>query len=359
MTQKQIRMIFGSNAGRISAAAAFVFVTAVSGAQQAAPRFDPSALSSAPQYQMPKIPSPPAITPNGTVVEDVIARVNDQIITRSEYERSQEQLLQEAKQTNMSPADLQERQDNLLRDMIDQQLLLSKGKELGITGDAETIRQLDEMRKQNHLDSMEALQKAAEAQGVSYEDFKQQIRNRVITQSVVRDEVGRRLNMTKAQEQAYYDAHKQEFEVPEQVHLSEILIPTPENATEAQVAEAQAKADAVMAKLKSGKSFSDVAKSDSGGPTATAGGDLGDFKRGTLGQVLEDATFKLPQGGTTAPIRTRQGFVILKVDSHQAAGVPPLTDPAVESPGCRGHLVRAAARCRLRSRPEGARSGAD
>ena len=331
MTQKQIRMMLGSTAGRTSAAAAFVLVAAVSGAQQQAqPRFNPSALPSAPQYQMPKIPAPPAITPNGAVVEDVIARVNDQIITRSEYERSQEQLLQEAEQTKMPPADLQDRQENLLRDMIDQQLLLSKGKELGITGDAETIRQLDEMRKQNHLDSMEALQKAAEAQGVSYEDFKQQIRNRVITQSVVRDEVGRRLNMTKAQEQVYYDAHKQEFEVPEQVHLSEILIPTPENATDAQVAAAQAKADAVIAKLKGGASFADVAKTDSGGPTATAGGDLGDFKRGQLGMVLEDATFNLPKGGTTAPIRTRQGFVILKVDEHQAAGVPPLTDPAVE-----------------------------
>ncbi len=121
--------------------------------------------------------------------------------------------------------------------MIDQQLLLSKGKELGITGDAETMRQLDEIRKQNHLDSMEALEKAAEQQGVSFEDFKQNIRNSVITQQVVRDEVGRRLNMTHAQEEAYYDAHKQDFEVPEQVHLSEILMPTPENATDAQIAD--------------------------------------------------------------------------------------------------------------------------
>jgi len=209
--------------------------------------------------------------------------------------------------------------------MIDQQLLLSKGKELGITGDAETIRQLDDIRKANHLDSMEALEKAAAQQGISFEDFKQGIKERAITQQVVRDEVGRRLQLTHAQEETYYAAHAKDFEMPEQVHLSEILVPTPENATDAQLAEAQTKADALEAKLKGGANFAELAKSSSGGPTASAGGDLGDFKRGTLGTVLENATFPLAVGAFTAPIRTRQGFVILKVDAHQAAGVPPLS----------------------------------
>ncbi len=112
--------------------------------------------------------------------------------------------------------------------------------------------------------------------------------------------------------------------MPEQVHLSEILIPTPDNATDAQVAAAQQKADEVEAKLKGGANFADTAKQNSGGPTAPAGGDLGDFKRGALGDVLEKATFSLPTGGYTQPIRTRQGFVILRVDNHQQAGVPPL-----------------------------------
>jgi peptidyl-prolyl cis-trans isomerase SurA len=280
---------------------------------------------SAPGLRLPVLPTPTPITPNGAVVEDVIARVNDQIITRSEYERAEQGLLQDAQQQNAPPAEFQDRLNNLLRDMIDQQLLLSKGKELGITGDAETIRQLDEIRKQNHLDSMEALEKAATQQGVSFEDFKRQIRDRAVTGQVVREEVGRSIRMTHAEEVAYYEAHQKEFEQPEQVHLSEILVPTPENATDAQVAEAQAKADALAAKIKAGAKFADVAKASSGGPTASAGGELGDFKRGSLGTVLENATFSLPAGGVTAPIRTRQGFVILRVDSHQQAAVQPLS----------------------------------
>ncbi|MGI4826789.1 MAG: peptidylprolyl isomerase [Janthinobacterium lividum] len=281
-------------------------------------------LGNAPLFQAPPIPAAAPITPNGAVVEDVIARVNDRIITRTEFERSQEGLVQEAKQENWSQSEFSDKQRNLLRDMIDQQLLLSKGKELGITGDAETIRQLDEIRKRANLPDLEALQKAAEQQGASFEDFKQNIRNQSITQQVVRDEVGRRINITNGVEQAYYSKHSADFQQPEQVHLSEILVPTAENATDAQISEAQIKADAVEAKLKAGGSFTELAKSSSGGPTASAGGDLGDFKRGMLGDVLETATFPLPVGQFTAPIRTRQGFVILRVDSHQAAGTPPL-----------------------------------
>jgi peptidyl-prolyl cis-trans isomerase SurA len=284
----------------------------------------------APQLQVPKLPTPVPITPNGSVVEDVIARINDQIITRSEYERALAQMVQDAQQQHATQSQMQDHTKDLLRDMIDSDLLISKGKELGITCDADVVRQLDEIRKQNHLQDMEALEKAAAQQGVSFEDFKQNLRNQCIRQSVVREEVGRHLNMTHASEQAYFDAHKQDFAVPEQVHLSEILVPTPENATDEQIAQAQAKAEAVAAKIKGGASFADVAKTDSGGPTASAGGDLGDFKRGALGsQLLEDATFPLAVGGITAPIRTRQGFVILKVDSHQQAGVPPIT--AVEN----------------------------
>src|SRR5215471_3136183 len=290
-----------------------------------APRYQSPLTPSAPQPQV-TLPAPPAITPNGQVVEDVIVRVNDQIINRSDLERAQQQMGYENQQGNASPAEASDRQKNLLRDMIDQQLLLSRGKEMGINADAEVVRRLDEIRKQNHLDSMEDLEKAARQQGVSYEDFKSNIKNGILTQQVVRDEVGRHLQVTQGQEQAYYNEHKNEFTQPEQVRLSEILVPTPPDAAEAVVAQAQAKADDIASKIKAGGAFDDLAKQYSGGPTASQGGDLGLFKRGALAKVLEDQTFVLPAGGVTSPIRTRQGFVILKVTDHQEAGVPPLKD---------------------------------
>lgn len=315
---------------------------------QAAPRYQSP--FGAPLSQPSALPTTPAITPNGVVVEDVIARVNDQIINRSDVQRSQQQLQQELQQNNLPPSEREQREKDMLRDMIDQQLLISKGKELGLNADAEVVRRLDEIRKQNHLETMEDLEKAARQQGVSFEDFKAGIKNNVITQQVVRDEVGRRLQMTQGQEQAFYDAHKQEFAQPEQVRLSEILVPLPADADAAAVAQAQAKADDLAAKVKSGGKFDDLAKQYSGGPTAAQGGDLGAFKRGTLAKVLEDQTFDLKAGDSTAPIRTKQGFVILKVTEHQQPGVPAMKDvePQIQEamylqqmqPALRAYLTR-------------------
>ncbi len=294
--------------------------------QAQAPRYQsPLSVPSEPQQQV-TLPVTPAITPNGTVVEDVVVHVNDLIISRSDVERAEQALAQENQQSGATPAEAAERQKNLLRDMIDKQLLLSRGKELGINADAEVIRRLDEIRKQNHMDTLDDLEKAARQQGVSFEDFKAGIRDNVITQMVVRDEVGRRLQMTQAQEQAYYEAHKQEFMQPEQIKLSEILVPTPADANDAAIAQAQAKAEGIEAQLKAGGNFEALAKSNSGGPTAAQGGDLGMYKRGALAKVLEDQTFNLKAGEWTAPIRTRQGYVILKVTDHVAAGVAPLKD---------------------------------
>jgi peptidyl-prolyl cis-trans isomerase SurA len=287
------------------------------------PRYQSPIEAPAPQLTL---PTPPAIEANGKVVEYSIVRVNDQIIDNSDYMRAAEELKGEAERTNLSADELAERQKDLLRDMIDQQLLLSRGKELDIGADTEVVQRLDEIRKQNKFDSMEELEKAVRQSGISYEDFKANIKNSIISQEVVSKEVGQTLRLTAKQEQAYYEAHKQEYEQPEQVRLSEILIPTPEDATDAAIAQAKSRAEDVVAKLKAGGSFEDMAKQLSGGQTAAKGGDLGDFKRGALGSsALEDPVFALDAGGTTAPIRTRQGFVVLKVTEHTQAGLPPLS----------------------------------
>ena len=164
------------------------------------------------------IPPPAATGPQspfaGTVVEEPIVFVNDQIISKSDYDRQLQEMEATARQQNWTPQQLEEQKKNLLRDLVDQQLLLSKGKELGITGETEMVKQLDEIRKQNHLDSMEALEAAAKQQGVSFEDFKQHIRDRIITQQVIGQEVYRKVNITQADLQQYYDAHKSEFDRP-------------------------------------------------------------------------------------------------------------------------------------------------
>ena len=257
-----------------------------------------------------------------TVIEEIIARVNNQIITRTEYQRSKEQLKQEAQQQDPANADKSyaEREKD------------EKGKDLGITADTELIKKLDEMRKDMKLESMDDLEKAAQSQGISFEDFKLNLRNQIITQQVIGREVGQRMSIPKEEIQQFYDEHKSEMEQPEQIRLSEILVSTEKKGDadsrddSQRLAAAETKAQDLLAQIHKGSSFEDVAKKNSDGPTAAQGGDLGGFKRGTLAKELEDKTFAMKAGEVSDIIRTKQGFVILKVTEHHNAGVPPLSE---------------------------------
>ena len=295
----------------------------LSASLSAVPSFAQATNAHGPSSINPPTTQPAPVT--GKVVEDIVARVNDQIVTQSDYDRSAQQLDSESKQQAIPAPELEKRQADLLRDLIDQQLLLSKGKELGITGETELVKKLDDLRKQNHLDSLEDLEKAAQQQGFSYEDFKANIRNNIITQEVVRDEVGRHITMSPGDVQRYYKEHESEFAQPESVNLNEIMIPTPaiagtEAADPAQVAAAQAQADAIAAKLAAGAKFEDVAKEASTGPNAAKYVTLGEFRRGGLAKEIEDKAFALNAGQYTQPIRTKQGFIILQVVQHNLAG---------------------------------------
>ena len=163
---------------------------------------------------------------SGQVVEEIVARVNNQIITRSEFNRSKDQLRDEVKQQDPNDADkvYGEKEKDVLRDLIDQQLLFDKGKDLGITGDTDLVKRLDQMRKDMKLDSLEALEKEAEKQGISWEDFKQQQKNQIITQKVIGEEVSSKLSLTKEEAEKFYEEHKNEMEQPEAIRLAEILV---------------------------------------------------------------------------------------------------------------------------------------
>ena len=261
----------------------------------------------------------------GTTVEDIMARVNDQIITKSDYDRALAQLDQEARQRGETLQEMSAEHKEMLRNLIDQQLWLSKGKELSITGETELVKRLDEIRKQYNLGSIDDLEKAAKEQGVSFEDFKANIRNQIITQEVMRQEVGEHVQVTPGEAERYYEQHKQDYAQPESVRLSEILISASADDP-AKVAAAKAKADDIEARLHAGGDFSQLARSFSDGTTAAQGGDLGQYKRGQLSKVLEDKTFDLKSGQYSDPILTRQGYIILKVVQHTPGGPRPFKE---------------------------------
>jgi peptidyl-prolyl cis-trans isomerase SurA len=263
------------------------------------------------------------------LVEEIIARVNNDIITLTQYDRAQTDLRGEIRQDcpSCTPAQIEERYQeqskDLLRDLIDQSLLVQKAKDDGIDVEADLVKALDRIRQQNNFATMEDFQKAVEASGLSWEDYRDSIRNRLLTQEVIRREVGSRIIVDNEEIRKYYDTHQQEFNRPEEVYLREIFVST-QGKSPAEIPALEKKAETLLQRVRNGESFSALAKAYSDGPTAKDGGDLGLFQKGQLAKQIEDAVFKLHRNETTKVIRTDQGFEILQVVEHYDAGIQPL-----------------------------------
>jgi peptidyl-prolyl cis-trans isomerase SurA len=264
--------------------------------------------------------------PKSVIVEEIIARVNNSIITLSDYQKSDAQLREEIQhECTACPADKMEamyrdRQKDLLRDLIDQQLLIQRAKDEGVSVETDVIKRLDEVRKQNNLQTMDELEKAVEGEGMSWEDYKSQIRNNLLTQEVIGKEMHGRIVIGDDEIKKYYDEHQKEFIRPEQVVLAEIFLTTTDKSPE-ETAVIQRKAEDYSNRLKKGEEFSEMAKRYSEGSTAKEGGGLGVFERGQLSKQLEDATFSLNRGELTDVIQTKTGFEIIKVLDHYQAGL--------------------------------------
>jgi peptidyl-prolyl cis-trans isomerase SurA len=264
----------------------------------------------------------------GIVVEEIVARVNNDAITLSDVQKADQAMREEiahdcqgCSQEKMEEA-YKDKQKDLLRDLIDQALLVERAKDMAISVETDVVKRLDEVRKQNNMGSMEELEKAVESQGLGWEDFKSQIRNNLLTQEVIRREVGSHINIPSDDVKKYYDEHQKDFNRPEQVVLSEIFLST-EGKSPEEMSSVEKKADDLRNRVVKGEDFSEIAKHFSEGSTAKDGGELGTFEHGQLSKQLEDIVFKLDKGQMTDVIQTKTGFEVLKVEAHYEAGLQP------------------------------------
>ena len=272
-------------------------------------------------------PAPVKVNPeSGKTVEEIIARVNNEIITRSEYDKalgSAEEEVRQDCQGKCTPDQLQaalaERRKTALRDLIDQSLLAQRGKDMGISVETEVVKQLDALRQQNKLASMDDLEKAVSSQGMNWEDFKNKIRNHILTQKVISQEVGSHVSIGESDAQKYYDEHKAEFVRPEQVALREIIVST-EGKKEAELPDLKKKAETALKRVKDGEDFAGIAKRLSDGSTKEQGGYIGAFKRGELAKQLEDVVFNMKRNELTDVLETKQGFLVMQVIEHYDEG---------------------------------------
>jgi parvulin-like peptidyl-prolyl isomerase len=263
------------------------------------------------------------------IVEQIVTKVNGDIITRGELEKTRQAMEQEMKQQNIPAAKreevLKERQADALRDQIDQLLLVQKGKQLDINVDSEVTKELADIQVQNKISDPDKFhQWVQEQSGMPFEDVKQQMKNRYMTQRVIRQEVGGKITIPKTELMKYYEEHKDEFVRQEEVFLREILISSVGKTPE-QVAAAEKRAKDILARAKKGEKFPELARDTSDADSAKNFGEIGWYKKTDLTPELQNL-FTQSRGYITDVMRVPNGFLIFKLEEKHAAGLAPFEE---------------------------------
>ncbi len=265
------------------------------------------------------------------VVEEIVAKCNGDIITRGDLDRSRRELIETLRAAGVVGDDLEKqltaREKNLLRDRIDQLILAQKAKDLNINVDSEVSKRMSAIQSDSKIADPEKFQAYVKEQsGMSFEDYKQEMKTQFLTQRVIREEVSEKMSIKHEDLEKFYDEHKTEFVREEQIILQEILIST-EGKDAAGVAAAEKKAKDLVARARKGERFAEMARDNSDSATNKSMGEFpAPFKKGMLSGNLEDAVWNQPKGYITDPIKVPTGFLILRVEDHQKAGQADLSE---------------------------------
>jgi parvulin-like peptidyl-prolyl isomerase len=262
------------------------------------------------------------------VVEEIAAKVNGDIVTKGDLEQLRQEAENEYRQKGATPAQLAQllnrTMTDALRDKIDELLLVQRGKDINISVDSDATKEIARLQVQSRLSDTDKFGDwIREQYGVSLEEYKQRLKDQLMAQRVVSEEVGSRIFIPEDQMKKYYEEHKAAYLREEQVFLSQILLST-DGKTEEQIASAETKAKDLVKRARAGEKFTDLAAANSDDPeTARNGGYLGaPLKREDLKKEIADVVFAHQRGYVTDPIKLTapSGFLILKVEERYEAG---------------------------------------
>jgi len=249
------------------------------------------------------------------VVEEIVAKVNDDIITKSDLDTEEQGLLQELYRKHSGTeldARVAEAKKELLRRLIDRRVLIQRATHIFDVTKMQDFY-LESFKDQQNIKSDKDLEKLLVGQDMTMADLKKRLVEEYSPQQVIHVEVSERIAVTDKDERAYYDAHTADFEVPAEATVREIVL----KASEPERAAKRAEAEAVRVRVTElGADFATIAAEVSDAGTKKAGGLLGTVKKGDLAAPLDDAAFTLPVGTISQVIEADYGFHILKVDSR-------------------------------------------
>ncbi|MEE8349438.1 MAG: peptidylprolyl isomerase [Acidobacteriota bacterium] len=266
------------------------------------------------------------------LLDEIVAKVNDEIITMTDLNGELQQLRAGLQQSNPNPQALeqefQQQKSGVLRTLIQNKMLVQKADEFGMTSgiDAQVLTTLEEMRKASGIPDMEVLDQYLRQQGSSLARYRETLKERMIIDSLLGQFVYSKIILLTPELQAYYDEHIDRFTDKAEVELQEILFLKEGK----EISELRKKAEEILIQLRASGSFEDLAKEHSDGPSASKGGNIGNFKQGSMAAAIEEVVFQMESGGISGLIETDYGLQILKVVNKKEPYKKPLEEVRAE-----------------------------
>jgi peptidyl-prolyl cis-trans isomerase SurA len=272
----------------------------------------------------------------GTILEQVLVKVNGEIVTKTELEQRQIAALRQANPNLRPDSDaalqkaLTEVTPQVIVDAVDELLVVQRGKELGFTMSNDQFNSiLENIKKENKIETDEALTAALKQEGMTMADLRRQLERTSLVQRVQQQEVMSKLQVTDTELRAYYDAHQGEFGTVPQVTLREITVAVPVDPQGINVGkddDAKAKAEEVRAKIIAGEPFPRLAAEYSDSGSKANGGLVGPLSKSDLSEDLQQAIAGLKDGGVTPVLRTARGYQVVRIEKLQDSTTKPFED---------------------------------
>lgn len=269
-----------------------------------------------------------AVPASGEVADRIVAIVNDDIITLSELNTTFEPYMKRI-EAQLAGKDKEkvvaEGRTAILNRMIDNKLIEQEAKKSGIViKDEEVMGTIRDMLKGRNMQMSDLLQ-ALSKDGLTFDGYKQDLKEQLQRQQLVRREIRAKLVVTDDEIGDYYRQHRDEYEGKEAIRLKQILLPLPLGADPAIRERARELAESILKRIKNGEPFEALAAQFSPG-SATAGGDIGFVEKGHMLPEVEKVALNLGVGDVSPVIETSQGFYIIQVVDKRGAGLKPIIE---------------------------------
>ena len=266
----------------------------------------------------------PSLVSAAEIIEAIVIRVGDRMITRTQYVKRLHDGYAEIEQT-VAPAEVAAKKDdyrkNLANDLIAELLIKDRADRLGLTVSADEVKEaVDRLKQQYGISTDQQFAESLQKSGLTRADMEARLRDTLLMNKVFSRELRGREDMTDKELRERYDREKEHYRLPERARLREIVILRPSNA--AAVDAARQHAEQLAAQARANADFSLLATTASESGTKSKGGDLGEVTRGELLPDLDKAVFNANSGAVIGPIETKSGWHILKVEQRLPSEVP-------------------------------------